>query len=115
MATDRKCTFTVTVHRQPYCPSCGSALTDDGWHSVCGIAMCTACQGGNGRGLLNLITSMTHYPVGKIITRRGGIAWYTPSVTGPPNRPPTLIGVPRYLEHPATVMQQQMRAEGRTS
>lgn len=112
MATNSNCTFTVTIHRQPWCPSCGSALTNDGWRVVCGIAMCDACRSGDGKGLLNIISSMTTYPVGAVVTRRQGVAFYTPSVDGPPHRPPTLISVPPYLDHPRVIQARAIRAEG---
>lgn len=113
MATNRNCTFTVTIQQQPYCPGCGSALTDDGWRCVAGIAMCDACRGSVDGGLLNLISSVTTHPVGSILTRRQGICFYTPTLDGPPGRPPTLYNAPPYLDHPRTVRLLQDRAAGR--
>lgn len=113
MGQNPNCTFTVTIHRQPYCPSCGSALTDDGWRSVCGIAMCDACRDGKGKGLLNIISSITTHPIPRLLTRRQGLCFYTPTIAGPPGRPPTLIGATPYLDHPDVVHARSMRAEGR--
>ena len=113
MENPRNWTGSVTVHRTPYCPSCGSALDQADWRSVAGIAMCNACRDGNGKGLLTIISSVTTHPVNALLTRRSGLTFYTPSVDGPPGRPPTLYAATPYLDHPQVVAHLRDRAEAR--
>jgi hypothetical protein len=54
---------------------------------------------------------MQTHPVNSLFTRRSGIAFYTPSVDGPPGRPPTLYAATPYLDHPAVIAAQRHRAE----
>lgn len=113
MATTTNWIGTVTIHRVPYCPACGSALDTEDWRSVAGIAMCNACRNGTDRGLLKIISTMQTHPVNSLITRADGLAFYTPTVDGPPNRPPTLHAATPYLDHPKVMDALRRRAEGR--
>jgi hypothetical protein len=105
-------TGTVVVHRAPYCPSCGSALEESDWRAVAAIAMCNACRDGNGKGLLAIVSAITTHPVNALLTRRSGLAFYTPTLNGPPGRPPMLYYPPPYLEHPRVIAALRLRAEG---
>lgn len=94
-------TATVTIQRTPHCPVCGEPMHPSDWHSYRGVIFCRECQTNPHGRRLATVNAILENPNHALLTRRHGLAFYTPTTGHPPvTADPRRPTVP-YIEHPA--------------